>query len=143
MNATSRWYGRAWSMPLGVLDPHTLEMARFVKGDYNRNSSVTVMLSDIEWNTLQQRRMQGKTEMLYRVVHQLVSIPFTPFLKPTRASTGHTMKYAIPRSTVVNAHLYSFVPSTTRIWNQLLSSAASANSLETFRDELQPSTMYM
>ena len=50
-------------MPLGVLDPHTLEMARFVKGDYNRNSSVTVMLSDIEWNTLQQRRMQGKTEM--------------------------------------------------------------------------------
>ena len=136
-----------------VWDPHTqrninkLEMvqrraARFVKGDYSRTSSVTAMLADLEWNTLQQRRMQSKTVMLYRVIYQLVSIPVTPFLIPTRASRVNNMRYAVPRSTV-NAHLYSFFPSAIRIWNQLPSSTVSAQSLETFKDQLPTSTMYM
>ena len=115
--------------------------AWFVKGDYNRASSVTAMLADLEWNTLQQRRMQSKTVMLYRVVHQLVSIPVTPFLIPIRASRCHNMRYAIPRSTV-NSHLYSFFPSAIRIWNKLPTSTVSAQGLETFRDQLPPSTMY-
>ena len=114
--------------------------ARFVKADYSRTSSLTAMLADLEWNTLQQRRRQSKTVMLYRVVHQLVSIPVKPFLIPTRASRGHNMRYAIPRSTV-NAHLYSFSPSVIRIWNQLSASTVSAKSLETFRDQIPPSTM--
>ena len=52
-----------------VWDPHTqryvtiLKMvlrraARFVKGDYERTSSVTSMLTDLHWNTLQEKRMQ-------------------------------------------------------------------------------------
>ena len=136
-----------------VWDPHSkrnidkLKMvqrrvARFVKGDYSRTSGVTSVLEDLEWNTLQQGRMQSKTVMLYRVVHQLVSIPVTPFLIPIRASRCHNMRYAIPRSTV-NAHLYSFFPSAIRIWNKLPASTVSAQSLETFRDQLPPSTMYM
>ena len=86
-----------------VWDPHSkrnidkLEMvqrraARFVKGDYSRTSSLTAMLADLKWNTLQQRRIQSKTVMLYRVVHKLVSIPVTPFLIPIRASRGHNMR---------------------------------------------------
>ena len=105
-----------------------------VKGDYSITSSVTAMLADLQWNTLQQRRMQSKTVMLYRVVHQLVSILVTPFLIPARVSRGHNMKFAIPQS-LVNAHLYSF-PSIIRIWNQLPQSAVSAPSLEAFRDQL-------
>ena len=81
-------------------------VTQFVKGDYSRTSSVTAMLADLQWNTLQQWRMQSKTVVLYRVVHKLVSIPVKPFLIPKRASRGHNMRYAIPRSTV-NAHLYS------------------------------------
>ena len=136
-----------------VWDPHTqrninkLEMvqrraARFVMGDYIRTSSVTAMLSDLQWNTLQQRRMQSKTVILYRVVHQLVSIPVTPFLIPARALRGHNMRFLTPQSTV-NAHLYSFFPSAIRIWNQLPSSLVSAPSLETFRDQLPSNTMYI
>ena len=113
--------------------------ARCVYGDY---SSVTDMLSDLQWNTLQQRRMQCKTVMLYRVVHQLVSIPVTPFLTPVRDLRGHNMKFLIPQSTV-NAHLYSFFPNATRIWNQLPPSLVSAASSETFRDQLPSNTIYM
>ena len=56
-------------------DPHTqrninkLEMeqrrtARFVKGDHDRTSSVTSMLADLKWNTLQERRLQSKSDVL-------------------------------------------------------------------------------
>ena len=116
--------------------------ARFVMGDYSRTSSVTAVLAVLEWNTLQQRRMQCKTVMLNRVIYHLVFIPVTPFVIPTRASRINNMRYAIPRSTV-NAHLYSFFPSTIRISNQLPSSTVSAQSLETLKDQLPTSTMYM
>ena len=106
--------------------------ARFVKGDYERTSSVTSMLTDLHWNILQERRMQVKSAMLYRIVHTLVAIPVTPFLIPVRTSRGHSMKFFIPQSTV-NSHLYSFFPSTIRIWNQLPECAVSASSLETFK----------
>ena len=32
------------------------QAARFVMSDYNRNSSVTVMLQDLNWDTLSSRR---------------------------------------------------------------------------------------
>ena len=95
-------------------DPHTqrninkLEMdqrrgARFVKGDF-WTSSVTSMLADLPWNTLQERRMQSKPVLFYRIVHNLIAIPATPFLIPARASRGHNMRFCRPQSTV-NAHL--------------------------------------
>lgn len=129
-----------------VWDPHTqrniskLEMvqrraARFVKGDFQRTSRVTPMLTELRWNTLQERRMQCKSVMLYRIVHNLVAIPATPYLIPARTSRGHSMKFLIPQSTV-NSHLYSFFPSTIRLWNQLPEYAVSATSLETFKQRL-------
>ena len=136
-----------------VWDPHTrrnkdkLEMvqrraARFVKGDYSTTSSVTAMLADLRRNTLQQRRMQCKTVMLYRIVHQLIAIPTTPFLIPGRSFRGHDMIFMIPQSSV-NAHLHSFFPSAIRLWNQLPSITVSAPSLETFKDRLPPNIVYM
>ena len=136
-----------------VWDPYTntnikkLEMvqrraARFVKGDYDRTSSVTAMLDELGWDTLQERRQQAKATMFYRIVYGLVCIPSTPFLIPTLVSTtrGHNMKFLVPQSSV-NAHKYSFFPSTTRIWNQLPQQAVSAPSLEVYKLLLQKSTM--
>ena len=136
-----------------VWDPYTntnikkLEMvqrraARFVKGDYDRTSSVTAMLDELGWDTLQERRQQAKATMFYRIVYGLVCVPSSPFLIPTLVSTtrGHDMKFLVPQSSV-NAHKYSFFPSTTRIWNQLPQQAVSAPSLEVYKLLLQKSTM--
>ena len=109
--------------------------ARFVEGDYERTSSVTSMFTYLHWNTLQERRMQVKSTMLYRIVHYLVAIPATPFLIPVRTSRGHSMKFLTPQSTV-NSHLYSFIPSTIHIWNQLPECAVSAPSLDTVKQRL-------
>ena len=135
--------------------------ARFVKGDYDRTSSVTAMLDEFGWDTLQERREQAKAKMFYRIVYDLVCflsfsiyclalaysllcIPSAPFMIPTLVSTtrGHDMKFLVPQTqSSVNAHKYSFFPRTTRIWNQLPQQAVSAPSLEAYKLLLQKSTM--
>jgi hypothetical protein len=40
--------------------------ARFVNGDSSRESSVTSMLKELKWPTLQQRRTNTKVVMMYR-----------------------------------------------------------------------------
>ena len=137
-----------------VWDPHTqrninkLEIvqrawaARFVKGNFDRTSSVTSMLADLRWNTLQERRMQSKSVMFYRIVHNLVAIPATPFLIPARGSRGHNMRFCRHQSTV-NAHLYSFFPSTIRIYNRLPEYAVSARSVETFKQRVPFNTLHI
>ena len=72
--------------------PHTaenirkLEMiqrraARMVNADYQTTSSVSTMLNQLQWATLQERRAQAKACMMYRVVNQLIDIP-SPILVP-------------------------------------------------------------
>ena len=75
--------------------------ARFVKGDYDRTSSIATMLNELGWDTLQERRQHAKATMFYRIVYGLVCVPTTPFLIPATVSAtrGHSMKYS--RSTVV------------------------------------------
>ena len=81
--------------------------------------------------------------MLYRIVHQLVIIPVTPFLIPARASRGHNMRFLIPQLTV-NGQLYSFFPSTIPAYMEPVPSpTVSAPSLETFRDRLPSDTTSM
>ena len=85
-----------------VWDPYTntnikkLEMvqrraARFVKGDYDRTSSVTAMLDEL------------KATMFYRIVYGLVCVPSTPFLISTlvSATRGHDMKFLVPQSSTM------------------------------------------
>ena len=84
---------------------------QFVIGDYKWTSSVTSMLTDLHWNTLQERRMQINATMLDRIVHNLFAIPATPFLIPVKTFRGQSMKFFIPQS-MVNSYLYSFFPST-------------------------------
>ena len=45
--------------------------ARMVCSDYRRTSSVSSMLQQLQWPTLQERRAQAKATMMYRIVCQL------------------------------------------------------------------------
>ena len=116
--------------------------ARFVKAYYDRTSSVTTMLNELGWDTLQERRQQAKATMFYRIVYGLVYVPTTPFLIPSTVSAtrGHSMKVLVPQSSV-NAHMYSFFLSTTRIWNQLPQQVVLAPSLEAYKLLLQKPTV--
>ena len=68
--------------------------ARFVKNDYGRTSSVTEMISNLGWDTLQKRRDLARLSMMYRIVHELVDIPVEPYLIPLTSMTrGHDSRF--------------------------------------------------
>ena len=48
--------------------------ARFIFNNYSHLASVSEMLTDLNWATLQHSRKEQKTVMLYKIVHHLVDI---------------------------------------------------------------------
>jgi hypothetical protein len=61
--------------------------ARFATGDYQHTSSVTAMLQQLQWQTLQSRRAYARTVMMYRIVYNLVDIPAEHHLNSTSLRT--------------------------------------------------------
>ena len=56
--------------------------ARFVTNTYNRTSSVTAMLFRLGWPSLEQRREIAKTIMMYKILHNMVAVPFDKYRAP-------------------------------------------------------------
>ena len=89
-------------------DPHTQQnidkleavqrrAARFVTWDYRTTSSVSDMVFNLGWETLQQRRTQAKLVMMYRITYVLIDISATTLLHPATHSTrGNSMRYLPP-----------------------------------------------
>ena len=103
---------------VGIWDLHTLpahtvkdinkvesvqqKAARFVTSDYGQKSSVTKMLSDLEWPSLQQRRKDLKLTLFYKAYYNHVDIDI-PLQKNPR---GMPHKFMLPSSRT-NIHLHS------------------------------------
>ena len=73
-----------WS-PHTDLDINKLESvqsraARWVTHDYQYTSSVSTMLQDFNWRTLDQRRIDSRLVLLYKVTYNLVAIPASDYL---------------------------------------------------------------
>ena len=110
--------------------------ARFVKNDYGRTSSVTEMMSNLGWDTLQKRRDLARLSMMYRIVHELVDIPVEPYLIPLTSMTrGHDSRFHQIR-TSNTTYQHSFFPRTIYLWNQLPQTAVSQTTLEAFQNQL-------
>ena len=73
--------------------------------------------------------------MMYKVTRGLAEIPsidLTPLSSITRA---HSRRYQIP-SARVNSYLYSFLPTTIKLWNKLPQEIVDASSLDQFKELL-------
>jgi hypothetical protein len=127
-----------------VWAPHTeklvnqLEMvqrraARFVNRDYQRTSSVTSMLANLQWNSLEHRRNIARVSMLYRIHHHLVDINPSESLYPTTSSTrGHNLQFTQLQARK-SAYQHSFYPATIVLWNRLPASIVTQPTLEGFQ----------
>ena len=71
--------------------------ARFATGDYQSISSVTSMLQQLQWQSLQTRRERTQVVMLYRIVYRVVDITAESYLHPASLRTrGHTLHFLVP-----------------------------------------------
>ena len=69
-----------------VWDPHTQKnidklekiqrrAARFVLNRYQKKDSVTSMLKELKWDTLQERRRQARLNMMFKIHNGLAQFP--------------------------------------------------------------------
>ena len=114
-----------------VWDPHTKELksqiemvqrraARFVLSDYNQQSSVSLMLQKLQWESLNERRAHSKSIMLYRIMNGLVAIPAAPpyvFLS-SQGTRGHHLQLRQQHCRILT-YQHSFFPSVVCLWNSL------------------------
>jgi len=94
--------------------------ARWAKHDFSRLSSVTDMLTSLNWRRLDLRRIDQRLVMFHNILHNQVAIPIPDYLKPiTRPSrTSHTKAFQNIQTTT-DYHKFSFFPRTIIHWNAL------------------------
>ena len=131
-----------------VWDPHErvdinkIEMvqrrgARFVKHQYHDRSSVTDILEDLKWKSLEKRRKESRLTMMYKLVKQQVaSDPDKHLMKLQKQSrSANTNSYVVPYASSTSRQ-QSFFPRTIRDWNQLPLSIKKAGSVSAFKAQL-------
>ena len=133
-----------------VWDPHTIELtnqlevvqrraARFVTADYRRRQSVTVLLNQLQWQTLLQLRTHSNVTMLYRIHHQL-GPPYIIYSNTT--TRGHHLQLQQHHCRIIS-YQHSFFPSVVNLWNQLPSDTVGAASLTQFKNRLASSFLHL
>ena len=107
--------------------------ARFVVSDYDFSSSVTSILNELKWCSLEVRRQVSRLMMFYKILQGSVALelPYEISLIDT-VTRGHNRRYQTPFSRI-DIHKFSFFPATVRLWNSSPDSVVNLDSFEAFR----------
>ena len=121
---------------------HQIEMvqrraARYVTNKYDRRSSVTDILNNLRWKSLQQRRQDARLTLIYKIKNNLVHLDNNNRLTPPGRLTRHKHEnsFHIPFSGQ-DYRKNSFFPRTIVDWNNLPNDIAEASSLMAFKTSL-------
>ena len=130
-------YASTVQSPHQVEDINRLEMvqrhaARFVCNNFNRTASVTAMLNHLNWPTLGN---QVKLHMFYKTINNIISISHDHLIQSSTTTRGHSMRY-IQLAARTNTYLYSFFPSTIRLWNSQPEKIVFSTDFDCFKSSL-------
>jgi len=125
----------------GLLSPHSkanidkLEMvqqnvAKYVFQDVSRYSSPTAMMNQLEWITLEQRRLIARLVMMYGIQYGLIDVT-SDYTTKSHSLRGHPVTLQQIR-TRVKPYEASFFPATVTPWNRLPASVVAPN-LDVFK----------
>ena len=129
-----------WS-PFTNSNIHRVEMvqrraARFITHNYSPRASITEMLNNLNLPSLE-RCNSLKLVMMYKILNNIAQVESRAHLLPTQSHTrGHNQRFLQPQSTV-DAHLYSFFPSTIKLWNELPSCAVISPTIASFKQSIK------
>ena len=109
--------------------------AHFINNDYSRYSSISSMLTNLNWSSLQSRRRICDLGMFYKIHRGQVNISLpcdlisVPAYGRTRAS--HDFKIRLPSSSV-DTYKHSFCVRSIPVWSALLADVVSSASYPEF-----------
>jgi hypothetical protein len=116
----------------------TTKRARYVTNRHHNTSSVSSMIEDLNWKSMEDRRKIAKLTMMYKLVNGLVLVNTDDrLISPDRISRNNNTKaYQIP-SCRTEIRKESYFPRTIRDCNALPDNCVTIGSLETFKAHLQ------
>ena len=111
-----------------------LEKARWTVGNFDQRASVTQIVENLGWRTLEQRRADARLCLFYKVAHGLVAVPLPDYIQYSNRVSRycHSMTFR-QVSTSTDYYKYSFFPLAIVQWNALPQSVACSQSLEVFK----------
>ena len=111
-----------------------LRAARFVTGQHQRHISVTALMQDLQWRSLQDGRLTARPCMFYKAVngHAACDIPDHMATTQRRTRTRHNLQHTVP-STNTDSYRFSFFPRTIKIWNTLPAASVNAPNVDSFK----------
>ena len=118
--------------------------ARYVTNDYSYVKGKTdTHMKQLRWKPHQEARAKKKVTTMYKGVNGLLELSIDQFqLKSNAVRTRQSGEqvYNVPRSNI-DSHMYSFFPSTFRLWNNLPTCIKLSNNVESFKNALQYITL--
>ena len=111
--------------------------ACLVKADYKRESSVTQMMRNLGWQSLEACRAVSRLSLMYKIVHGLVDVE-SQVLVRTGHATRHSQGEHYFRNILALKSCYraSFFPRTVPEWNHLPPHIRNAPSIDCFKSSL-------
>ena len=112
--------------------------ARLCFNNYSREVSVTRMIENLDWFSVDDYRLITRLKMMFRITHNLVDIDHGNHLtKPTRQTRQtHPFSY-IQAQTSSTVYANSFFPWTIPHWNSLPNELLDITDYDSFKDSLK------
>ena len=107
--------------------------ARWVTGRYHNTSSVSDMFRSLDWRSLEQRRVDSRLTILYKLRNHLVAIDENKYLQRGTGRRDHQYRQFRADKDYTR---FSFFPRTVIQWNQLPRQICRAESLDTFKTQV-------
>ena len=116
-------------------------MARRITAN-SQSTSSSSLIQKLGLEPLAERRRQAKATIMYKILNKHVNMPLPYSMSYNHRTTrGHSRRLNIPKSRI-DAHLHSFVPSATRVWNSLTQETVTSKNTELFKTCLSTLTYF-
>ena len=127
-----------------VWSPHTKEnidkiemtqrrAARWVKNKFSTYDSVTDMLNELGWRSLECRRIDARMIMFYKIVYGYVAIDLPTYFERPLRYTRHMHPLSFRQiHTTARYYQHSFYPASIVLWNRLPSEVVLLEDLDSF-----------
>jgi hypothetical protein len=114
--------------------------ARFVTRNYKRDSSVSTMIQQLKWQTLEERRAVSRLTFMYKSLHKInaVNLDHLKTTTSTRRTRRNQSVYSLTKTrTKKDKYKYSLIPRTTPEWNLIPDHTKEALTIDSFKTQLQ------
>ena len=85
--------------------------ARFVTGNYDRTASMTAMLQDLKWDTLEAMRRHARLSTMFKMCHGFLDGNYLIPNRERRTRGSHDFKFIVPKGHK-DIFRFSFFPRT-------------------------------